>query len=114
MPDDKSYLFDMLNAARKIKQFTAGMTRDDFMASELHQNAVARLLQVIGEAARQVSDATIKANPQIEWSKIIGMRNLIVHRYFNIDLNIVWEVIEIHTDKLIRDIEQILPPETDS
>lgn len=113
MPDDKSYLFDMLNAARKIKQFTEGMTRDDFMKSELHQNAVARLIQVIGEAARQISETTIDANPQVEWSKIIGMRNLIVHRYFNIDLNIVWEVIEIHADKLIQDIESILPPEVE-
>lgn len=78
------------------------------MKSELHQNAVARLIQVIGEAARQISETTIDANPQVEWSKIIGMRNLIVHRYFNIDLNIVWEVIEIHAEKLIQDIERIL------
>ena len=113
MPDDRTYFFDMLNAARKIKEFTHDMPQAEFDGSELHQNAVVRLIQVIGEAARLVSNATKAANPEIEWRRISGMRNAVIHRYFNIDLLIVWEVISRDIDILIAQPETLLEQRDD-
>lgn len=108
MPDDRTYFFDMLNAARKIKEFTLGMTQADFENSELHQNAVVRLIQIIGEAARLVSEETKALHPDIEWRRIAGMRNSVIHRYFNIDLVIVWEVVSHDVDILITQLDALL------
>jgi uncharacterized protein with HEPN domain len=91
--DDKTYFFDMLQASRKILLFTDQMNREDFNNNELVQHAVIRLIQIIGEAARLVSDESKSLHPEIPWRQISGMRNHVVHRYFNVDLEMVWQVI---------------------
>ena len=79
MRDDDTHLLDMLLAARKVKKFAVGLTEGIFGQSELHQSAIIRELQVIGEAARLVSDDRKTALPQIQWAQIAGMRNRLVH-----------------------------------
>ncbi len=69
----------MLVAARKIQKFAAGLTEEHFNASELHQSAIFRELQVIGEAARLVSGEGKAAHPEVDWDKIAGMRNRLIH-----------------------------------
>lgn len=108
MKNDKTYLLDMLLAAKKIQQFTRGMSKEDFEVSELHQSAVIREIQVIGEAARLVSDETKTQQPEIQWRAISGMRNRVIHEYFRVSLDIVWQVIEEEIEKLVKILNDII------
>lgn len=111
MRNDMTYLLDMLLAARHIGEFTAGMDRAQFMASLLHQNAVIRLIQVIGEAARLVSQETKNAQPEIPWHQISGMRNHVIHRYFDVNLDYVWDVVERDAPELVALLAPLVPKE---
>jgi uncharacterized protein with HEPN domain len=114
MPREEALLLDMLLAARKILRFTAGLSETDFRASDLVQSAVIREIQVLGEAARLVSDETRTAHPDIAWSAISGMRNRVIHEYFNIDLNVVWQTIRDDIPALADQLAVIAPPEEEA
>jgi uncharacterized protein with HEPN domain len=111
MQRDDAYLLDILIAARKALEFLEGMTWDAFERSELHQNAVIRPLEIIGEAARRVSQQTRDAHPEIPWAQMIGMRNRLIHEYFRVNLVTVWETIRNDLPSLITLIEPLVPPE---
>jgi uncharacterized protein with HEPN domain len=111
MRTDETHLLDMLLAARKVKKFSLALTQEEFNQSELHQSAIIRELQVIGEAARLVSDETKTEHNQINWAEIAGMRNRLVHEYFRISLKVVWQVVEDGIDELITQLETILQPD---
>jgi uncharacterized protein with HEPN domain len=108
---DDAYLLDMLLAARKVQQFTQGVTWNQFQGDDLLQNAVMRLIQIVGEAARKVSPEFKQAHPEIPWPGIVGMRNRLVHDYFRIEPSHVWEVIEKDLPALIPLIEPLIPPD---
>jgi uncharacterized protein with HEPN domain len=72
-----------------------------------------RLIEIIGEAAKNISDEGRNAHPEIEWSNIIGMRNRIIHNYTNVDLEIVWIVITIKVPELIQHLQSIVPPDNE-
>ena len=108
MPTDDDHLRDMVQAARKTPNHSAGLTRDDFYASELHQSAVKYELQVIGEAASNVSRETRDANPAIRWANIIGMRQHLVHGHRTVDLEIVWATVRRDVPQLLRQLEPLL------
>jgi uncharacterized protein with HEPN domain len=108
---DDAYLLDMLLATRKVQQFTQGVAWDQFQGDDLLQNAVMRLIQIVGEAARKVSPEFKQAHPEIPWQGIIGMRNRLVHDYFRIESSRVWEVIEKDLPALIPLIEPLVPPD---
>jgi uncharacterized protein with HEPN domain len=111
MQRDDAYLLDILIAARKALEFLEGMTWDAFEQSELHQNAVIRPLEIIGEAARRVSQQTRDAHPEIPWAQMIGMRNRLIHEYFRVNLVTVWETVRNDLPSLITLIEPLVPPE---
>lgn len=81
----------MIDAAESVGQFMAGRQRVDLDRDRMLLFAVVRAIEVIGEAASRVSDETRAANPAIPWSAIVGMRNRLVHGYFDIDTGIVWK-----------------------
>ncbi|MFP3868202.1 MAG: DUF86 domain-containing protein [Desulfobacteraceae bacterium] len=108
---DDAYLLDILLAARKIVRFSQGYDAKKFNADEVMQHAVMRLIQIIGEAARKISPAYKDAHPQIPWTQIIDMRNRLVHEYFRVETDIVWEVVEKDIPALIPLIEPLVPPE---
>jgi uncharacterized protein with HEPN domain len=112
MRRDEAYLLDMLLAARKARQFVAGMTLEEFAASELHQNAVLRPLEVIGEAAARISQETRAAHPEIPWDLMIGMRNRLIHEYFRVKLTVVWETIQQDLPGLIVLLEPLVTPQS--
>ena len=89
---DPAYLWDMLHAARDIRDFTAGVSFEQYMKNKMMQLAVERLLEVVGEAARNVSDAFKKAHPEIPWKQIIGQRNILIHEYGDIVQDRIWSV----------------------
>jgi uncharacterized protein with HEPN domain len=107
---DEAYLLDILNAARKVIQYTAGVTEEEFEGSDLLQDATMRQLGIIGEAARKVSQEIRNAHPEIPWSEIIGMRNRLIHEYSRINLQRVWDTIQNDIPRLITLIEPLVPP----
>ena len=108
---DNSYLLDILIASRNAITFTEGLSFDDFLESELHQNAVIRPLEIIGEAAGKISQETRSHFPQIPWKLMIGMRNRLIHDYLDIDLKTVWDTIQNDLPSLIEVIAPLIPPE---
>jgi uncharacterized protein with HEPN domain len=111
---DEAWLLDMLVAARKVRQFVEGIPWQSFRDDEVLQNAVMHQIQIIGEAARNVSEPTRAAHAQIPWPQIVGMRNRLVHNYFRILPERVWEVVTRDIDPLIVALEPLVPPDPES
>lgn len=111
MRSDTALLLDMLLAVRKIVRYTQGLDAQVFEANDLVQSAVVRELQVLGEAARLVSDVTKQQYTAIPWRLIAGMRNRLIHEYFDIRLDVVWETIQRDLPALIAELETIVPEE---
>jgi uncharacterized protein with HEPN domain len=110
---DEACLLDMLLAARKIRQFSAGVTFEKFLADELMQHGIMRLIQILGEAARKVSPEYRQTHSEIPWQGIIGMRNRMVHEYFRIIPAKVWDVVRDEIPPLIPLLESLVPPASD-
>ncbi|WP_461789117.1 HepT-like ribonuclease domain-containing protein [Pedobacter sp.] len=101
-------LDDMLQSAQKIKQYTAGLNYDSFIADNKTVDAVVRNFEIIGEAANRIDDDFRSSNPEIEWKRIRGFRNRIVHDYFGIDYAIVWNIITTYIDDLMESLETMI------
>jgi uncharacterized protein with HEPN domain len=110
---DAALFLDMLLAARDARSFVEGVDEAAFRASRLHQNAVIRSLEVIGEAAGKVSTETQAANPQISWRDITGMRHRLIHGYGEVRLDIVWNVVRDHLDQLIAQLTRLIPDDNE-
>jgi uncharacterized protein with HEPN domain len=111
MDRDDSWLLDMLIYAREACELIAGMSREQFLADRATQLAVTHLVMIVGEAAAQVTIGRRAAIPQIPWSIIVGTRNIIVHHYFKVDLNVIWNVVYADLPNLIPLLEAIVPSE---
>lgn len=118
MTDEKAlragdYLGHIVDAAKRIGTYTAGMTREQFLASTLVQDAVIRNLEVIGEAARNIelADPDFPAqHPGIAWSSMQGMRHRLAHGYYRVNLDIVWVTVERDIPQLLVEVERALAP----
>jgi uncharacterized protein with HEPN domain len=108
---DDAYLLDMLLAARKVVEFTTGVSYEEFLADEVLQHATMRLIQIIGEAAQRVSFGFKQEHPEIPWREMAGMRNKLVHDYFRMIPQAAWEVVETDILGLISFLEPLVPPE---
>lgn len=109
-PDDPTHIRHMLEAARKIRMFAEGHTRDDLETDELRALGLVRLLEIIGEAATRVTDATKTNNVAIPWAQMIGMRNRLIHGYDVIDLDILWQTVTEDVPVLIKSLEGVKIP----
>ena len=110
-PEDRdlAYLWDMLDAAHAILNFTEGKSFERYLQDRMLQLAVERALEIIGEAAHNVSlDFRLK-NPAIPWKGIIGQRNVLAHEYGAIKQDLIWEVITVHLPDLAVKLEQLVP-----
>jgi len=96
MKDYSIYLADIIEAMAKIQRYTDGLTFESFAANEMVVDAVNRNLEIIGEAARSIPESIRNSNPQIPWQRMIGLRNMVIHEYFGIDLSIVWEIVRVN------------------
>ena len=101
-------LIDMLDSAKKIKKYTANLDFESFMANDMVLDAVARNFEIIGEAANRVEPDFKDLNSQIEWVRITGFRNRIIHEYFGIDYEIMWTIIEENIQDLIIELNQLV------
>lgn len=100
----------MLDTARKAVGKTAGLSRDEYDADENLRLALTHLVQIIGEAGRQVSRDFCLAHPEIEWADMIGMRHKVVHDYLGVDEDIVWQVVTEDLPTLVCALDLIVPP----
>jgi uncharacterized protein with HEPN domain len=105
--DPKERLRDILDAIAKIERYAA-RGRQAFEKDELIQNWFVRHLQIIGEAAYALPDDVRDQQPDIPWTQIIGMRHILVHDYFVIDTDIVWDAVEQDLPDLKTKVEGLL------
>ncbi|MBN2376695.1 MAG: DUF86 domain-containing protein [Sedimentisphaerales bacterium] len=95
MPRDyKQKIDDILESIALIEEYISDMSYEAFLADRKTQDAVIRNLEIIGEAARNLPDELKVKGPEIEWHKIVALRNILIHEYFGVNLNIVWDVIQ--------------------
>lgn len=111
MQRDLQFLLDMLQSAELIMTYTDQCTKDEFLGNIQLQDSVIRRLLVIAEAARRISEATRQTLPNISWQEINGMRNRLVHEYDDVNLTIVWDVVQFEIPPLIAELKSRIPPE---
>jgi uncharacterized protein with HEPN domain len=107
MRNDRERLLDIQEAIEDIRKYSV-RGKDAFRNDELVQTWILHHLQIIGEAAARVSDEFQEQHPDVPWYKIIGMRNILVHDYFRIDINAVWSVVENDIPVLYNQIRRLL------
>ena len=110
MNNDYRRLLDIQEAIERIEKYTE-KGKEEFQKDELIQTWIIHHLQIIGEAVGKVTDDLRENYPEIPWKKIRGMRNILVHDYFGIDFDIVWNVIEIELPDLKRNINHMIDKE---
>ena len=109
MPRDyRVYLEDMLRSLARIQTLTSGMSYDDFAKDLTKQEAVIRNLEIIGEASKHVPQAVRSTYPEVDWAGIAALRNILIHEYFGIDLEIVWDIIQNELPPLDAQINEIM------
>jgi len=106
--EDTVRLRHMLDAAEKAVEFTKNRNRADLDKDDKLALAVVRLLEILGEAAKGVSDQCRQTYSSIRWRQIAGTRDRLIHGYFDIDLDIVWKIVSIDLPPLIMHLEEIL------
>jgi uncharacterized protein with HEPN domain len=100
-------LDDICEAIDRIEQYISGMSFDAFSKDRKSIDAVVRNLEIIGEASNRLPVDFKDSHTQIQWHKVVGLRHRIVHEYFGIDLQIVWQILQKDLPSLREDISQI-------
>jgi len=109
---DKDYLADILEALTKVRQYTEGYTFDSFISDSKTQDAVVRNLEIIGEAAKQVSLTLKERHPDIPWKALAGVRDRLIHHYFGINYEIVWRIVTEEVPEVASGIQEALDEQT--
>jgi len=101
-PRESSYrIADILREARKVVRYTEGMDRAGFEADERTVDAVLRCIGVIGEAASRLPDGALDEYPTVPWKNIKAMRNVVIHAYFGVSIDVVWQTVTVAIPDLI-------------
>lgn len=111
-PDERNaaYLWDMLDAALAIREFTFEMDYSQYIQDMKTRMAVERAVEIIGEAARNITENFKQDNPEIPWAKIIGQRNVLSHKYFALQHERIWIVVTEYIPDLIDKLKPLIPP----
>ena len=107
---DAGYLWDMLDSARTVKEFVAGLRFEEFLRDRKLQLAIERCVEIIGEASRSVSSEFKEMHLEIPWSRILSQRNVLAHEYGEIKQERMWLVATVHIPALIPQLEELIPP----
>jgi uncharacterized protein with HEPN domain len=108
MANEDLYLKNILKSIGKVERYVDGFDEQKFQSDDKTQDAVIRQLEIIGEAARLLSDEIKAVYPQVPWRDISGMRNHLIHRYFRVDIEEVWRTAKNDLSPLKTEIEKIL------
>ena len=107
---DPAYLWDMLQAAREAEEMMADIDLRTFLGNRMLLRAIERSVEIVGEAARRVSESYMINHPEIPWRKIIGQRNILAHEYGQIDHAILYKTVIEDIPILIKMLVELLPP----
>ena len=113
---DAALLHDMLQSARKALTYATGRTRADLDTDTMFADAVERRIEIVGEAARGLSEAFRSSRPEIPWRAIMATRHILAHDYDEVNHDTVWRIVQDHLPPLIRQLETLLaksPPQND-
>ena len=106
--DYRVYLKDILQSFSNARQFLEGLSYEEFIADRKTISAIVRELEIAGEATKQLPATIRKKFPQIPWSDMAGMRDKLIHFYFGVDLEIIWETVKVRIPNLEPLIENVL------
>lgn len=106
---DAASLWDMVQAIRLVQSFIADLSYEDYLDSRRDQMAVERGLEILGEAARRVSEDFQQAHPEIDWRNTIGLRNVIIHRYEQVQQDRLWAIVTVVLPMLLAQLEPLVP-----
>ena len=105
--DDLAFIEHILESINAIKEFSKNMSKEELISNRLKQSAIVREIEIIGEAVKNISENLKNKNREIEWKDIAGTRDKMIHHYFGVDLNIVWEIIKKDLPILEKQIKNI-------
>lgn len=108
MRNDKVYLQHIVDAIAKIETYLKGASFESFSKNEMMVDAVVRELEIIGEAANNISEGFKEDHPPIPWDEMIGMRNRLIHEYFGVNKKIVWETCQTDLKELEFQLKKLL------
>lgn len=104
--NDQTRLRHMLDASIEACEFISDVTFEEFRQNKLLVNAVVRSLEILGEAAAQISDEFKRCHPEIEWRVLVGMRNRLIHGYFDVDYRVVWQTVHENLPQFIEKVKK--------
>lgn len=107
-PEDRVRLLHMVDALETVQRFVDGRTRADLDTDDMFRLALTRAIEVVGEAASRITAATQASNPQLLWRALAGMRNRLIHAYFDVNKNIVWTTAMHDAPNLLVQVRDIL------
>jgi uncharacterized protein with HEPN domain len=107
--DDRARIGHMLQAAREIAGFLKGRKRADLDSDRLLLLALVKEVEIIGEAAMQTTEETRAKHPTLPWKEMAGMRNRLIHAYFDINRDMVWNTVDREIPALLKELERIRP-----
>jgi len=110
--DYKLYLEDILEATRKIDNYTRGLSLQQFNQDEMRTDAVLRNLEIIGEATKNLPPELREKYPAVDWRRVAGLRDIVSHAYFNVDRNIIWDIVQNKVPDLRQYVSSILEQES--
>lgn len=105
--DPKIFIEHILESIREIERNTKNISEDEFLNLVTIQDAVARRLEIIGEAVKNLPISFRNKHPKIAWKKIAGLRDVLIHEYFGVDIDLVWKIVHKDIPKLKKQIEEI-------
>jgi uncharacterized protein with HEPN domain len=102
------FLYDIYQSVEKIEEFTLGISFDQLMNDERTKDAILRNLQVIGEASKNIDASLIAVHPEVDWSGLAGIRDIVTHRYFRVDWHLLWNSIHEELPLLKKQIRNLM------
>ena len=109
-PRDAASLWDMVEAIKRVQEFIADVSYEEYVDNVLLHSGVERQMEILGEAARRLSNELREEQPNIEWQKIVGLRNIIAHQYDEIQMETIWSIATSELEPLKAKIEPLMPP----